>query len=76
MALGIAVEKLAAPGKLGILFAPDIEIFEVLGELALVHHRSDLSSILERMIDFQRLDRGDHLVDECIMDLLLDDETR
>src|SRR5439155_7694067 len=74
VALGVAVEELAAPGKLGIFLAPDVEIFEVLGKLALIDNRSNLSPILERMIDLERLDRGDNLVDKGIMDLFPDDE--
>ena len=76
VALGLALQPLAAEGQLAAFLPADLEIAQVLVELLLVDHRADLGAGLERVVDLELLHAFDHPRDEAVVDGLGHDQAR
>ena len=69
MALGVAVQPLAAPGQFAAFVARDLDVALVLRHLVLVDDGADHRAVLQRMVDLQLLHAVHHALDEGVMDL-------
>ena len=72
----LAVEQLAAPGELGALVLGDLDVLQVLVELALVDDRADMRAGLERVVDDEALQALGQRLDEAVVDAGLHDQAR
>ena len=62
--------------ELGALVLADLDIAQILVELALVDHRADMRAGLQRVVDRQALQPLGQRVDEAVVDALGDDQAR
>src|SRR5687768_876408 len=75
VAVGVALEALAAASEPGAFLAADLDVLQVLVELPLIDDGADLGALLERVVDDQRLHARDHRVHEAIVDAFGDNES-
>ncbi len=72
----LAPKALAAEGELCALFPAYREIFQILVELALINHRTDVGAGLDCIIDLEVTQSFDQCGDELIVNALGDDQSR
>ena len=76
VAVGRALQPLAADDELRALALADLEVLQVLLELALVDDRPDVGAGEQRVVDAQRRELVGHRRDEAVVDAVGDDEAR
>ena len=72
----VAFQHLAAPMQGCAFITADLKIFQILIQLALVDHRSDMGACFQGVVNDQTFETLGHGIDEGIMDACCDDEAR
>ena len=73
--VSLALDQISAESELAAFFRRRFDVHQVLVELALVHHRADVGTLLERVIDFHAFQPLDQRSDELVVYAFSHDQT-